>query len=42
MPPENTDEINKLFELLYGIDQRLLREAEEVNKTNIDIYDKSD
>jgi hypothetical protein len=43
MSHKHTDEINKLFELLYSIDQRLLREADtEVNKINLDNYDERD
>lgn len=34
-----TDELNKLFELLYSIDQRLLREALEINNSNPQNYD---
>jgi|AntRauTorckE6833_2_1112554.scaffolds.fasta_scaffold08630_6 hypothetical protein len=40
---KQTDEISKFFDLLYSIDQRLLREADEnINKTNLDNYDESD
>lgn len=36
MPREEIDEIAKLFEVLYAIDQRLLREAEKGINSNSD------
>ncbi len=36
---EETDEICKLFEVLYAIDQRLLREAENLKDSNQGDYE---